>query len=394
MKVMVVHNRYRSEQPSGENRVVDQETRLLVSAGVEVSVHERSSDEIASMSSLDRAMLPARVVWSDRERRSMRKAVRLARPDVVHVHNTFPLLSPSILVACAEERVPVVMTLHNFRLACANGSLFRDGRPCERCVGRRPWAAVGYGCYRDSRAMTLPVAAMIAVHGSIGTWTRHVSRFIVMSEFGRRMMVRVGLPPHKLIVKPNSVEEPAVRRSGPGEHLLFLGRLAPEKGLDLLASAWSTTGATMPLLIAGEGPLRDPVERWAATTPGVRFLGRRTPQECGLLLSRARGLVVPSRWYETFALVAVEAFAAGVPPIAPRHGPFPDLIDEGRNGFLFEPGDAVGLSRAIGRLARDEALATRTGNAARASYEQRFTGQHNLAALLSVYEDAIERRAA
>ena len=148
----------------------------------------------------------------------------------------------------------------------------------------------------------------------------------------------------------------------------------------------------MPLLIAGDGPLRGQVERWAATTPGVRFLGRRTPQECGDLLSRARGLVVPSRWYETFALVAVEAFAVGVPPIAPRHGPFPDLIDEGRNGFLFEPGDAVGLSRAIGRLARDEALATRTGNAARASYEQRFTGQRNLAALLSVYEDAIEGR--
>lgn len=389
---MIVHNRYRSDQPSGENRVVDQEARLLASAGVQVSMLGPSSDEIASMSVLDTALLPGRVVWSEGERHRMRKAVRQVRPDVVHVHNTFPLLSPSILVACAQERVPVVMTLHNFRLACANGSLFRDGRPCERCIGRRPWSAVRFGCYRDSRVMTFPVAAMIAVHASIGTWARHVSRFIVMSEFGRQMMIRVGLPPDRLVVKPNFVEEPGVRRSGPGEHVLYLGRLAPEKGLDLLAEAWSMTGGSLPLLVVGDGPLRGQVERWAASTPTVSFLGRRTPGECEDLLARARALVVPSRWYETFALVAVEAFAAGVPPIAPRHGPFPELIDEGRNGLLFDPGDAAGLADGIERLARDRSLATRAGVAARRVYEQRFTPERNLADLLGVYEEAMEHR--
>ena len=389
MRVMVVHNRYRSDQPSGENRVVDQEARLLASAGVKVSRLERSSDEIASLSAVDTALLPGRVVWSDGERRRMRRALRRVRPDVVHVHNTFPLLSPSILFACTEERIPVVMTLHNFRLACANGSLFRDGRPCERCIGTGPWSAVRYACYRDSRMMTLPVAAMIAAHRSIGTWAHHVSRFIVMSEFGRHMMKRVGLPPDRLVVKPNFVEEPAERRSGPGEHFLFLGRLAPEKGLDLLAEAWSRTDASLPLLVAGDGPLRGWVEHWAAATPSVRFLGRRTRGECGDLLAGARALIVPSRWYETFAMVAVEAFAAGVPPVAPRHGPFPELIDDGRNGVLFDPGDASGLAEAIERLARDEPLATRTGVAARARYEHRFTPERNLAALLGVYGEAM-----
>lgn len=394
MKVVVVHNRYRSGQPSGENRVVDQEVELLRSGGVDVMHVGRSSDEIASMPALEKALVPARVVWSQRERRRMREVVRRFRPDVVHVHNTFPLLSPSVLVACTDENVPVVMTLHNFRLACANGALFRDGEPCERCVGGGSRSAVRFGCYRDSRLMTVPVAGMISLHRTLGTWGRHVSRFIVMSEFGQRMMSRIGLPGDRLVVKPNFVPDPGIQRSGPGNHFLYLGRLAPEKGLDLLAEAWRKVARGTPLLIAGDGPERTRVEDWAGATPGVEYLGRRTPAECARLLEGARALVVPSRWYETFALVVVEAFAAGVPPIGPAHGPFPELIRDGRNGLLFDPGSAAGLGAAIDRLALDEKLSLSTGAAGRADYEQRYTPERNLQELLTVYRDATTRRSA
>ena len=388
MRVMVVHNRYRSSQPSGENRVVDQESELLRSGGVDVQRVERSSDEIASMPTLQKALIPARIVWSERERRMIRGSIRRTRPDVVHVHNTFPLLSPAVLAGCTDEHVPVVMTLHNFRLVCANGALFRDGRPCERCVDREPWAAVRFGCYRGSRTMTLPVAAMIGLHRSIDTWGRCVSRFIVMSEFGRDMMTRAGLPPDRLVVKPNFVPDAGVRRAGPGEYLLYLGRLAPEKGLDLLAQAWTRVRAGTRLLIAGDGPERKRVEAWARYTPGVECLGRRTTDECARLLERARALIVPSRWYETFALVVVEAFAAGVPPIGPAHGPFPELIDDEVNGLLFEPGSVSGLAAAIDRLVLDDGLSLAAGSAARTTYEDRYTPEGNLGALLAVYRDA------
>jgi len=392
-QVLVVHSRYRSALPSGENGVVDREVDLLRSGGLRVRLHERHSDDIEAMSLAAKAALPARVVWSPAERRRCRAAIREFRPDVVHVHNTFPMLSPSVLAACSDEGVPVVMTLHNFRLACANGMLLRDGAPCELCVGRLPIAALRYGCYRDSRAATLPVAALIATHRLLRTHARLVDRFLVLNRFTRDMAIRNGLPAERIVVKPNFVPDPGEVRMGPGQHVLFIGRLELAKGVDLLLDAWQALPVnSSTLVLAGDGELRPEVEALARSRPDVRYLGQRSRAECMQLMLKARAVIVPSRWYENMPLTIVEAFAAGVGVVGPHHGAFPELIGNDERGLSFRAGDSAELGEALRKVTSDDALMTELGERARSHYEQHYTAQRNLAALREAYESASYRR--
>ncbi|MGF7237809.1 MAG: glycosyltransferase family 4 protein [Frankia sp.] len=398
LRVLIVHGRYRSAMPSGENKVVDRESDLLRDGGVEVGHHERASDEIAEWSTARRALLPARVVWSGAERRDLRRSIRRFRPSVVHVHNTFPLLSPSVLSACADEGVPVVMTLHNFRLACANGMLLRDDHPCEDCVGRLPLPAVRHGCYRDSRAATLPVAALIATHRALRTFARHVDTFILLTEFGRQIMGRAGLPADRMVVKPNFVPDPGSVRRGPGRHLLFLGRLEHAKGFDLVLDAWrDQAGGGGTLVVAGDGDLRAEAESAAAADPTVRYLGQCPPERVAELLVDARALLLPSRWYEGLPLSVLEAFAAGVGAIVSDHGSFrditgPDHAGGGSAALRVPPGDVSALGGAMARLLVDDRLSISLGQHARVAYEERFSADRSLTQLLDIYRDVIARR--
>jgi glycosyltransferase involved in cell wall biosynthesis len=387
MRIVVVHNRYRTVNPSGENQVVDRETALLRGAGHEVVRYERSSDEIAGFSPMGRVMLPVRITWSGPERRRLSRLLAEVRPDVVHVHNTFPLLSASVLAAGWGQGIPVVLTLHNFRLACANGMLSRDGRPCRQCVGRLPLPAVRHGCYRDSPVRTLPVAAMIATHRSLGTWHRLVDRFVVPSESSRNVLVANGLPRAQVTVKPHFVDDPGIVRDGAGQDVLYLGRLFPEKGLDLLMAAWERKTAPGRLLIVGDGPLRQPVQRWAERTPGVRYLGRQERRRCIELLSQVRCVVVPSVGDESFGLVTIEAFASGVAVIGCALGALPELVEDGRTGWLTPPADAGALADRMDRVLVDPALASRMGAQARRRYEERYSPQVNLALLERLYHE-------
>lgn len=387
MRIVMVNNKYRSAQPSGENLAVAQEIELLTSAGHSVHLYERQSDDIQDLPLLEVAALPLRTVWSTEDRRRLRAMLIDVRPDVVHVHNTFPLISPSVLGGCAEAGVPVVATLHNFRLVCANGLLFRDGNICERCVGRRPWPAVMHACYRQSRAATIPVAVNIMVHETLRTWHRNVSAFVVLSGFAREIFMRAGLPGHLLHVKPNFVNRPDRRREDHGRHFVFLGRLSHEKGVDLLLDAWSPELGE--LIIVGDGPARSDLEaRSAQARATVRFLGQQSRERCRTLLREARALIVPSRWYEGFPLVVAEAYALGIPVIAPDHGPFPEIIVDGKTGLLFAPGDRSQLADRMQELAIPE-VSERMGLAAAACYERRYTPERNLAELIEIYERAI-----
>jgi glycosyltransferase involved in cell wall biosynthesis len=387
MRLVVVHNRYRSAQPSGENLVVDQETALLRAAGHEVVAYERASDDIARSSRLQQALLPARVIWSREDRRELATLLERVRPDLVHVHNTFPLISPSVLEACRSQGVPVVATVHNFRLMCANAQLLRDGRPCELCVGHVPWPAVVHGCYRDSALATIPVAVGIQVHRSRRTWTDGVSRFIAVTEFVKRRLMAGGLPGARIRVKPNFVLRPLKPRGGAGNYLLFLGRLSPEKGVDVLLDAWSSELGT--LLIVGDGPSRRELQARAARHgASVRFLGAQPHKRCMELVAGARALVVASRSYETFGLVVVEAFAHGVPAIVPSLGVFPDLVQDGRTGLHFAPGQPSDLRNKLLELA-EPARSVRMGQEARRLYEAVYTPERNLTALVGIYREAI-----
>jgi glycosyltransferase involved in cell wall biosynthesis len=386
MRIVVVHNRYRSAQPSGENLVVDQEVTLLRSAGHTVVPYERESDDIERFPPLRRALVPARVVWSPEDRAGLSSVLARVRPDVVHVHNTFPLISPSVLTACRTHRVPVVATLHNFRLLCANANLLREGSPCTLCVGRVPWPAVVHRCYRDSAVSTIPVAVGIQAHRSRRTWPRGVRIFVATTEFVKQQYVTGGFPADRIRVKPNFVPRPERRREGPGGYLVFLGRLSQEKGLDLLLDAWSPELGT--LLVVGDGPLRVALEARAAPHgSSVRFLGSQPRERCMDLLRGARALVVASRAFETFGLVVVEAFAHAVPAVAPALGVFPDLVRHDETGVLFRPGDSGDLRRQLRRLT-DPEHSMRLGAAAWRLYEASYTPERNLEALVSVYRDA------
>ncbi|MFF5986215.1 glycosyltransferase [Prauserella flavalba] len=391
MRIVVVHNRYRSEHPSGEDRVVDQETALLSSAGHDVVLFERRSDDIAGMSLPRKAAVPLLVPWNPAARSELARTLLDVRPDVVHIHSTFPLLSPSVVAACADAGVPSVATLHNYQQVCTPGTLYRDGRICTDCVGGTPLPAVRHGCYRGSPVATAPLALSLAVNRR--RWWSGITRFFCISGALRRVLVEAGMPAGKLAVKYNFVEEPPYRRDGDGEHLLYIGRLTEEKGVRLLMAAWDLLrargGVGLPLVVAGSGPLDGEVAGWARERADVRYLGLRTRDECAELTARAAALVAPSQWLEGFGLVVVEAAAAGVPSVAAGHGAFVELVDDGVTGLLHRPGDAESLAGCLRRIVASPERNRAMGAAARGRYERDFDPRAGLTGLVEGYRAAI-----
>ncbi|NGO74897.1 glycosyltransferase family 4 protein [Streptomyces sp. YC504] len=394
MHVLVVHNRYASAQPSGENKVVDQEMALLREAGHRVELFERRSDDIAARSLLGKVAVPLQVPWNPAVRRELTARLRSDRPDVVHIHNVFPLLSPAVLAACADAGVPAVATLHNYTQVCAPGTLQRDGRPCTECVGSSPLPAVRHGCYRGSRLATVPLA--VGMSANRRRWWSGVVRFLCISEAQRDVLVRAGLPSELASVKHNFVPDPGVVRTGDGEHLLYLGRLAEAKGVRLLMAAWDEVaevgGVGVPLVIAGTGPLEREVTAWAAGRDDVRYVGLYDTDQCRQALARAVAVVAPSTWLEAFGLVVVEAMAAGVPAVAAGHGAFAELVEDGVTGLLHRPGDPASLASCLRRITADPARNGEMGQAARHRYEKDFSPAVGLERLVDEYRTAADGR--
>lgn len=394
MRILVVHNRYRSTAPSGENRVVDQESEALVSLGHEVERFERHSDEIEEWSAARKATLPARVVWNPETRRDLKNVLRRFRPDVVHVHNTFPLVSPSILYACRDERVPVVVTLHNYKLLCASGDFFRDGEVCHDCAGGNPTAALVHRCYRGSVVATVPTVVAARVHRR--AWRNQVAAYIFISESQRRLLAAMDFDPERVFVKPNLVPYDGAHGTPRDRQVAYVGRLDQAKGVPLLLRAWDRYRETadddaLRLVIAGGGPLDDEVRRWAADRPSVELAGHLPKQDCFDLIARSRAVLLPSQWEETFGLVVVEAMAAGVAPVAAAHGSFPELVTDGVDGALFQPGDPDDLAKVLLDVDGNPDRYEEYGRRARDTYETRYDPQHGIEHLLQVYQFAITR---
>lgn len=394
MKILLVHNRYRSSAPSGENRVVDQENEALAALGHEVTRFGRSSDEIGQWSFTKKAALPARVIWSRETYRELKTVLRGHRPDVVHVHNTFPLLSPAVLYACRDEGIPVVATVHNYRLACANGTFFRDRAVCHDCGHGSAVPAVVHGCYRDSRAATVPVALATSLHRQ--AWKSLVSAYVFISQSQRDLLRDSGLDADRVFVRYNLIP----RRDQPRDQtrtqtVVYAGRLDEAKGARLLMAGWdqylreSAGEPGLNLVIAGGGELGAEVAEWAAARPSVEMNGPVSSDRCAELIARARAVLLPSAWEETFGLVAVEAMAAGVPPIAAGHGSFAELITPGFDGGLFSPGDPGALARAIADVEANPERYEVYGGQARRTYEQRFDPRRSVEELLGIYRFAI-----
>jgi glycosyltransferase involved in cell wall biosynthesis len=392
MRILLVHNRYRSGAPSGENRVVDQEGDALSALGHEVMRFGRSSDEIEQWSMAKKASLPARTVWSRETHRDLKAVLGEHRPEVVHVHNTFPLLSDAVLYACRNARVPVVATMHNYRLVCSNGMFFRSGTVCHDCTKGLPVRAVVHGCYRESHAATVPVALARSLHRQ--AWKSLVSAYVFISASQRDLHRGLGLAPDRVFVRYNLIprrSRPQVART---PAVVYAGRLHEAKGVRLLMAGWDSYRSKsdepgLKLVIVGGGPLEDEVAAWASARPSVEMTGTVSGDRCAELISRARAVLLPSVWEETFGLVAVEAMAAGVPPIAAGHGSFTELITPGVDGALFSPGDPAALALAIADVERNPEQYEVYGDQARKTYEQRFDPQRSVEELLEIYRFAI-----
>jgi glycosyltransferase involved in cell wall biosynthesis len=393
MKIVVAHSRYRSVAPSGENRVVDQETAALAALGHQVELFERRSDDIEDWPAARKAALPATVLWSGAARRDLREVLRSVRPDLVHVHNTFPLLSASVLYACRDAGVPVVATLHNYKLACASGDFFRAGATCHDCAAGAPSGAVRHGCYRGSRSATAPVAVAMVAHRR--AWRTMVAAYACISASQRDLLRGVGLPEKRVFVRHNMIPSRPVSSLPRRPEVLYAGRLDHAKGLPVLMAGWDRylAGAVRPglsLVVAGSGPLEDDVRAWAATRPSVRLAGQLDPDACADAMAAARAVVLPSAWEETFGLAAVEAMALGTAPLAAGHGAFPELITDGVDGVLFRPGDPAALGAALEAADSNDVAFEEYGARARKTYEQRFDPADSMRQLLDIYQFATD----
>jgi len=391
MRILVFHNWY--QQPGGEDNVVRTEMALLSDHGHAVELLDADNRSIATW--MSKVQTAGSVAHSPAARRHVAQELARVQPDIVHVHNYFPLLTPAILDACREAGVPVVHTLHNFRLLCPGATLLRDGRPCELCITGSTANAVRYRCYRDSYPGSAAVAWMVGLHRYLRTFERQIDRFIALTDFAKSIFVKAGFPGELIAVKPDATLDPVAlygdlpHPPADGASALYLGRLSLEKGVRTLLKAWRTVPA--PLRMAGGGPL-EPLVQAAARDPRERvtYLGQLSPEDAHAELARGRFLVMPSRCYEGFGIVIIEAFAHSMPVLASRLGSMAELVEHGVTGLLFEPGDAKDLARKATWLFEHPDETRRMGLAARKTFEERYTLERNYERLMSIYDEALE----
>jgi len=385
MQILSVHNRYQIR--GGEDECSEAEELLLRDMGHQVEVYEEHNERVAT---LGKTRLASRTVWSMEAYQTVSSLLTARTYDVVHVQNFFPLISPSVYYAAKAKGIPVVQTLHNYRLLCPNAQFFRDGRVCEDCLGQFfPLSGLIHACYRESRAATAAVAAMLTVHRAMGTWTNLVDIYIALTEFAREKFIQGGFPAEKIVVKPNFVHPDPGAGEGRGGYALFVGRLSPEKGLNTLLKAWEKLGNKITLKIVGDGPLAPQVAEAVGRGSEVEWLGRKSLEEVYELMGEAAFLVVPSEWYEGQPRTIMESFAVGTPVIASNLGAMSSLISPGHRGLHFRPGDSEDLAAQVElALAHPEEL-TRMRREARAEFEAKYTAQENYRQLMEIYEKAM-----
>ena len=397
MRVLLVHNYYGSSAPSGENTVFELEKSLLEEHGHEVEVFTRHSDDIRKQGLVGVLRGGLSTAWNPFMARFTKRYVASFRPDVVHVHNTFPLISPSIFSAIGNT-CATVLTLHNYRLFCPAGIPMRNGFICTKCIDTRTIRhSVFHGCYRGSRVATLPVATNVALHRGLRTWDRHVDAFIALSSFQKELMSAGGLPSDKIEVKPNYYPgNPSVRPlERRPERVVFVGRLSEEKGIKTIIKAWKTWGSTAPeLRLIGDGPMREEVMQSIADLP-ITLLGPLPQDKTEEEISNARMLVLPSQWFEGFPLVLREAFAYGTPVAVSDIGPLRDIVGEGeigsQAGVSFRSGDPDAWCEGLRSIFSSNSTLNSLSAGGRMRFETLYNDHKNYEILMSIYENAILR---
>jgi glycosyltransferase involved in cell wall biosynthesis len=391
MRILVVHNRYQIR--AGEDTVFDQEVALLRQFGHPVQAWTVDNSDIRAASLTAKLALGLNTLWSRTAYQQITQHLHAFRPDIVHVHNTLPRLSPAIFYGCQRQAVPVVLTLHNYRLGCPASSFFRAGQVCEACLTGTLWNSIRYRCYRNSLLGTLTVAAMVQLHRWLGTWQDQVDGYICLNTFQRQKLIEIGLPAAKLYIKPNFCDSPPTAGAVQfGQYYLFVGRLSAEKGVKLLVEAYRRSQSTFPLVIIGTGDLQDWVIAQSQQCPAVQYLGQRSREEVLTYLKGAIALVFPSCWYECQPMIVLEALSVNIPVLASDVGVMPTLVHPHKTGLLFKANDAHALSQILANVeAAPRAwteLKAKMGN----YWDAQYTPTVNYQRLLAIYETVRSQR--
>jgi glycosyltransferase involved in cell wall biosynthesis len=384
MQILLAHNKY--QQPGGEDQVFAAEAALLAAHGHRVLRYSVNNRRVRDMNPV---ALAGSTVWNRSSYRELRSLISREQPQVAHFHNTLPLISPAGYYAAKAEGVPVVQTLHNYRLLCPNALFFRDGHVCEDCQGKIvPWPGVLHACYRESRPASAAVATMLTTHRGLRTWTEQVDVYIVTTEFAREKFIQGGLPVEKLVVKPNFVHPAPSPGKVQGDYALFVGRLSHEKGVGTLLAAWKRLRDRIPLKIVGDGPLADDVADATKALERAEWLGRQPRERVLALMKRASVLIFPSACYENLPVTILEAYAVGLPVIASDLGGMSSLVDHGRTGLHFRPGDPKDLAAKVEWASAHPTELAVMRRETRGEFEAKYTAERNYEALKEIYEIA------
>lgn len=394
MKILLIHNSHRSGSSSGDDAVFRREAELLAKNGHEVIQYNPSNDEFDDGGPLKKLSTTLQIPWSFSSARRIKKIVREERPDIAHVHNFFPLISPSVYHTLKAEGLPVVQTLHDFRFLCPMAFFMRDGRICEECRNGSVFNSIRYGCFKGSKLQTIPVALMLKFHQMLNTFKNKIDAYICLTESQKRIFFDSGFAEEKLFVKPNFLEDTFNgNNNGRSDYAVFIGRLGEEKGLLTLVEAWRAL-PDVPLKIVGDGPYAEKSKKMvhAFGIKNIEFSGYRPHGECMEILRRARFLIMPSIWYETFGLAIIEAFSLSKPVIASRLGAMADIVSDGVTGYLFEPGNTSDLANKVRKLWSDPQDCVAMGQNARREYEAKYTPEKNYEMLMGIYEEVMRLR--
>jgi glycosyltransferase involved in cell wall biosynthesis len=387
MRILQVHNFY--QQPGGEDRAVAAEHALMSGNGHSVLQYTVYNDDVVQLSAFT---LGIKTFWNNESYRTIRQLIAEQSIEIVHAHNTLPLISPAVYYAAAAQNVPVVQTLHNYRVLCPAATFYRDGEICELCLGKAVKApALVHRCYRNSLAASAAVSAMLAAHHLAGTYQRKIHTYIALTEFARGKFTEGGLPAERLVVKPNFLYDDPGAGTGQGGYALFVGRLAAEKGLASLLEAWAANPHALRLKIAGGGPLEGFVRERAAALPNVEYLGVCEHERVMQLLQGAAFLALPSRWYEGLPMVLIEALACGTPVVAFAVGSLTELIADGVNGMKLPLKDAGAFGQFLNHSGELTEKMQHLRQGAREHFERNFTAAANRRLLLDIYNNALNQ---
>ena len=385
-RVLLAHNFYR--QRGGEDTVFSNERQLLTENGVEVITYERDNEDVPDHGRMNLLLHTLSMSWNKKTHREISALIRKKRPQVAHFHNTFQLISPSAYAACHDNGIPVIQTLHNYRLVCPGALLQRDGKPCESCIGKAPLQGIMHGCYRDSALASAAVSWMLVRNRLNGSYVSGVDRYIALTEFAASRFIAGGLPEDRIVIKSNFLPNPPPAGAGGGRYAVFVGRLSHEKGVRTLLNAWKWLPG-IPLKIIGNGPMTTDVETATRERANlIDYLGYLDTENIMQILSHADILVFPSECYEGFPMSILEAYACGTPVVSSDLGSMREIVKEDVTGFKFEAGNDRALADTISAIWNNPAKLKTMRPGIRTHFDENYTAEINFRQLLAIYNAA------